>query len=61
LQAVPGLDMKLDISIFARRLVVMSTTIYTLKFRSIGVHSVSCDLLKFLEITANITETVYTF
>jgi len=31
---------------------------YTLKFCSMGVHSVSRDLLKFWEISANILETV---
>ena len=51
--------MKLDISNLVCRLNVKSTAITRVKVLQYGVHSGSRDLLKFWEISANISETVW--
>jgi len=50
--------MNLDISILVCRLNGKNTGITHAKVLQYGVHSGSCDLLKFWEISANISETV---
>ena len=50
--------MKLDISNLVCRLNVKSTAITHVNVLQYGVHSVSRGLLKFWEISANISETV---
>jgi len=50
--------MKLDISYFVCESIVMSIDIFMFKFRSTEMSSGSHDLLKFWEISANISETV---
>ena len=50
--------MKLDISNLVRRLNAKSTGITHVKVLQHGVHLRSRDLLKFSEISANISETV---